>query len=41
MENAVLVLKNCFGNNPELQTRKFYFIFGQIEGEMEIKLERT
>lgn len=40
MENAVLVLKNCFGNNPELQTSKFYFSTGQIEGEMDIESTR-
>lgn len=41
MESAVIVLKNCIGNNPELQTSKFYFSIGQIEGEMEIKFENT
>jgi len=34
MESAVIVLKNCTGNNPELQTRKFYLSIGQIEWKL-------
>lgn len=41
MESAVIVLKNCSGNNPELQTSKFYFSIRQIEGEIEIVFEST
>lgn len=41
MDSAMIVLKNCIGKNPELQTSKFYFSIGQIEGEIEIKFEST
>lgn len=39
IKSAVIVLKNCNSNKPELQINKFYVSVGQIEEEMEIELE--
>lgn len=41
MKSPVIFPKNRIGNNPELQTSKFYFSIEQTEGEIEIVFGRT